>query len=306
MAANSRRPGEGGGRRMQVARIGDFEVRRITEYEGPFIAPETFFPDFDPEILRANPDLAGPRLVDAGSGQLVFSFHSFVVKTPHHTILIDSCLGNDKERPSRPQFHRLRSNYLADLAAAGVHPDAVDFVMCTHLHWDHVGWNTRLDNGRWVPTFPNARYVMARREYDHWHAFAQRGEDSPHRLAFEDSVLPVVASGQSQLVDDDFALEDGLWFEAAPGHTPGNVVIHARSQDAQALFLGDVVHHQLQFAKPEWSTLACTDRELSRRTRMRLIEEHAERGTRLLPAHFPAPTIGRIVRHGGAYRYAFE
>jgi glyoxylase-like metal-dependent hydrolase (beta-lactamase superfamily II) len=256
--------------------------------------------------LRAHPDLAGPRLVDPATGHLVFSFHSFVIRTGHHTILIDTCLGNDKERPTRPQFHRLRSGYLADLTAIGVGPETVDYVMCTHLHWDHVGWNTRLDNGRWVPTFPNARYVMARREYDHWHAVQQRGEDSPHRLAFEDSVLPVVASGQGQLVDEDFALEDGLWFEAAPGHTPGNIVIHARSRDDRALFSGDVLHHQLQLAKPEWSTLACTDGDLSRRTRIRLIEEHAERGTRLLPAHFPAPTAGRIIRHGSAYRYAFE
>ncbi len=291
---------------MQVTRIGDFEVRRITEYEGPFIGPQDFFPDFDPAVLQANPEMAAPRLIDPATGKLVFSFHSFIVKTGHHTILINSCLGNDKERPTRPQFHRLHTPYLADLAAAGVQPEQVDYVMCTHLHWDHVGWNTRLENGRWVPTFPNARYIMARREFDHWQAFQQRGEDSPHRLAFEDSVLPVVRTGQSQLVDDDFALEDGLWFEAAPGHTPGNVVIHARSRDDRAVFLGDVIHHQLQLAKPEWSTLACTDRELSRQTRTRLIEEHAERGTRLLPAHFPAPTVGHIVRHGSAFRYAFE
>lgn len=291
---------------MQVTRIGDFEVRRITEYEGPFIAPADFLPDFDPEVLRANPELTGPRLIDPATGKLIFSFHSFVLKTGHHTILVDSCLGNDKERPSRPQFHHLRTPYLADLAAAGVQPEQVDFVMCTHLHWDHVGWNTRLENGSWVPTFPNARYIMARREFDHWQGVQQQGGESPHRLAFEDSVLPVVRTGQSQLVDDDFALEDGLWFEAAPGHTPGNVVIHARSGDERAVFIGDVLHHQLQLAKPEWSTAACTDRELSRQTRMRLIEEHAERGTRLLPAHFPAPTVGRIRRHGSAYRYEFE
>ena len=214
---------------MQLARIGGFEVHRVAEYEGPFLAPEEFFPDFDPEIVRSNAELLGPRLIDPASGRLIFSFHTFVVKTGHHTILIDSCLGNDKERPSRPQFHRMRSNYLADLAAAGVQPEAVDFVMCTHLHWDHVGWNTRLESGSWVPTFPKARYVMARREYGHWEAIQKQGEDTPHRRAFEDSVLPVVRTGQSQLVDDDFALEDGLWFEAAPGHTPGNVVIHARS-----------------------------------------------------------------------------
>jgi glyoxylase-like metal-dependent hydrolase (beta-lactamase superfamily II) len=291
---------------MSMTRIGEFEVHRIGEFEGPFIAPEVFFPDYDPEALRANPDMAGPTLLDPATGKLVFSFHSFVVRTGRHTILIDSCLGNDKERPTRPQFHRLKSGFLSDLAAAGVQPEAVDYVMCTHLHWDHVGWNTRLDNGRWVPTFPNARYVMARREFEHWQAVHARKEDSPHRLAFEDSVLPVVRTGQSVLVDDDYALEDGFWFESAPGHTPGNVVIHARSGAERALFLGDILHHQFQLMRPEWSTLACTDPALSRSTRLRLIEEHAERGTRLLPGHFPAPTVGRIVRRGNAYRYAFE
>ena len=295
---------------MQITRIGDFEVQRITEFEGPFIAPEVFFPDFDREVLRANPDMTGPRLIDPATGKLVFSFHSFIVKTGHHTILIDSCIGNDKERPTRPQFHRLQSPFLADLANAGVGVEDVDYVMCTHLHWDHVGWNTRLDNGRWVPTFPNARYIMARREFEHWQDVQRRGEDTPHRRAFEDSVLPVVRTGQSVLVDDDYALEDGrissLWFESAPGHTPGNVVIHARSRDDHAVFLGDVLHHQFQLMQPEWSTLACTDPELSRKTRMRLVEEYADCGTRLLPGHFPAPTTGRIVRHGSAYRYVFE
>ena len=291
---------------MQITRIGDFEVHRIAEYEGPFIAPETFFPDFDAEAVRAHPDHLGAQLIDRATGNLVFSFHSFIVKTGHHTVLIDSCLGNDKDRPTRPQFHRLRTSYIADLGRAGTKPEDVDYVMCTHLHWDHVGWNTRLENGRWVPTFPNARYIMARREFAHWEGVHQRGEDTPHRLAFEDSVLPVVRTGQSVLVDDDYALEDGLWFEGAPGHTPGNVVIHARSRDAAAVFMGDVIHHPLQLLKPEWSTLACSDRELSRQTRTRLIEEHAGRGTRLLPAHFPSPTVGSIVRDGGAYTYAFE
>ena len=291
---------------MSVTRIGDFEVQRISEFEGPFIAPEVFFPAYDPEVLRANPDMAGPRLVDPATGKLIFSFHSFVVKTGRHTILIDSCIGNDKERPTRPQFHQRQSPFIADLAGAGVSVEDIDYVMCTHLHWDHVGWNTRLDNGRWVPTFPNARYIMARREFEHWQAVQQRGEDSPHRLAFEDSVLPVVQTGQSVLVEDDYAFEDGLWFESAPGHTPGNVVIHARSQDDRAVFLGDVVHHQYQLMAPEWSTLACTDPVLSRETRMRLVEAYAETGMRLLPGHFPAPTTGRIVRHGNAFRYVYE
>ena len=291
---------------LPSTRIGEFEVHRIAEFEGPFFPPAEFFPDFDPEVMRENADLLGPRLIDPASGRLVFSFHTFVVKTGKHTILIDSCLGNDKERPTRPQFHRMHTPYLADLARVGVKPEDVDYVMCTHLHWDHVGWNTRLDNGRWVPTIPNARYIMARREFAHWQEVHRGGEDTPHRRAFEDSVLPVVQTGQSMLVDDDYSFEDGLWFEGAPGHTPGNVVIHARSGDTTGVFMGDVIHHPLQLLKPEWSTLACTDRELSRKTRTRLIEEHAERGTRLLPAHFPAPTVGKIVRQGSAYWYEFE
>jgi glyoxylase-like metal-dependent hydrolase (beta-lactamase superfamily II) len=291
---------------MPTTRIGDFEVHRISEFEGPFIAPEVFFPEYDPEVLRANPDMAGPRLIDPATGKLVFSFHSFVVKTGRHNILIDSCIGNNKERPTRPQFHQLQSPFLADLASVGISPEQIDYVMCTHLHWDHVGWNTRLDNGRWVPTFPNARYIMARREFEHWQAVQQRGEESPHRYAFEDSVLPVVRTGQSVLVDDNYSLEDGFFFESAPGHTPGNVVIHARSRDDRAVFLGDVLHHQFQLMQPAWSTLACTDPALSRTTRTRLVEEYAERGTRLLPGHFPAPTAGRIVRRGNAFRYVFE
>jgi glyoxylase-like metal-dependent hydrolase (beta-lactamase superfamily II) len=291
---------------MQPLRIGNFEISRIADFSGPAFEPSEFFPDFDPEVVRANADVLGPRLIDPITGKLVFSFHSFVVRTGHHTILIDSCIGNDKERPARPQWHHMKTSYIDDLAKCGVGVGDIDFVMCTHLHWDHVGWNTRLSDGKWVPTFPNAKYVMARREFDHWRDFAASGADSPHATAFEDSISPVVKSGQSMLVDDDYAFEDGLWFEAAPGHTPGNVIIHARSGDDTGLFVGDVLHHPLQCLKPEWSTRACTDMDLSRRTRTRLIEEHAGLGTLILPAHFPDPTAGWIRPHRSAYRFAFR
>jgi glyoxylase-like metal-dependent hydrolase (beta-lactamase superfamily II) len=289
-----------------LTRIGAFEVSRIADFEGPSFDPVEFFPDFDPAVVRDNAELLGPRLIDPQTGMLVFSFHSFVIKTGHHTILIDACIGNDKERPTRPQWHHLRSNYMADLAAAGVRPDQVDFVMCTHLHWDHVGWNTRLADGNWVPTFPNAKYVMARREFDHWQGVHDRGEPTPHAASFADSVLPVVRTGQSLLVDDDYAFDDGLWFEPAPGHTPGNVVIHAKSQGERALFVGDVLHHPIQLIRPLWSTRACTDQALSRTTRTRLIEQHADSGMLILPAHFPAPTAGTIVRHKENFRFAFR
>src|SRR5271167_4081318 len=281
---------------------GDLAIHRIIEQETTFLPALEMLPGLTPEQLAEN----RPWMKKAGAidddDVLILCFQSYIVKTPHHTILIDSCIGNDKPRPLRPKWNMKNDDtYARGLKAAGVSVDEIDYVMCTHLHVDHVGWNTRLENGRWVPTFPKARYVMARREFAHWEGVHREGGDTPHHLAFEDSVLPVVRTGQSVLVDDDYALEDGLWFESAPGHTPGNVVIHARSGDQTGMFMGDVIHHPLQLLKPEWSTLACTDPELSRKTRTRLIEEHAARGTRLLPAHFPAPAVGRIVRHGSAY-----
>jgi glyoxylase-like metal-dependent hydrolase (beta-lactamase superfamily II) len=297
---------------MQPVRIGSFEVNRVADYEGPSFDPTEFFPDFDPEVVAANADLIGPRLVDPASGKLVFSFHSFVIRTGRHNILIDACIGNDKERPARPQWHRMRTSYLEDLARCGVAVGDIDFVMCTHLHWDHVGWNTRLADGNWVPTFPKARYVMAQREFEHWQGVHDSGADTPHATAFADSILPVVASGQALLVGDDYglkdgyALEDGLWFEPYPGHTPGNVVVHAKSGGERGLFVGDVLHHPLQCLKPEWSTRACSDPDASRVSRTRLLAEHADSGTMILPAHFPDPTAGWIRRHGPAYRFAFR
>ncbi len=291
---------------MPPIRIGNFEINRIADFEGPAFEPAEFFPDFDIEVVKANADLLGPRLIDPASGKLMFSFHSFVVKTGRHNILIDACIGNDKERPARPQWHRMKTSYIEDLARLGVGVGDIDFVMCTHLHWDHVGWNTRLDNGRWVPTFPKARYIMARREYDHWKNVHDSGADTPHATAFGDSVLPVVATGQAELVGDDYAMEDGLWFEPYPGHTPGNVVIHARSGDDRGLFVGDVLHHPVQCLKPEWSTGACYDPDGSRVSRTRLLAEHADSNTLILPAHFPDPTVGHIRRHGPAYRFDFR
>jgi glyoxylase-like metal-dependent hydrolase (beta-lactamase superfamily II) len=291
---------------MQAIRIGQFEIGKVADFAGPSFDPAEFFPDFDPEVVRANRDIVGPQLVDPASGKLVFSFHSFVVKTGRHTILIDACIGNDKERPARPQWHRMKTSYIDDLARLGVRVEDVDYVMCTHLHWDHVGWNTRLANGRWVPTFPKARYVMARREVDHWRGVHDSGADTPHATAFGDSILPVIETGQALLVGDDYALDDGLWFEPYPGHTPGNVVIHARSGGERGVFVGDVLHHPLQCLKPEWSTRACSDADGSRRSRTRLIEEHADSGTLIMPAHFPDPTAGWIRRHRAAYRFDFR
>src|SRR6202048_4713567 len=150
-----------------------------------------------------------PKLVDPASGLLVFAFHSTVIRTPRATILVDTCSGNDKERPHKLRYHRKNWPYLANLAAAGFMPEDIDYVLCTHLHADHVGWNTRLVGGRWVPTFPNARYLFARREWENWREAELRAAYTTDPN-YEDSLLPVMDSGQAELVATDYAFDDSV------------------------------------------------------------------------------------------------
>lgn len=284
-----------------MIKIGEFRVDRAVEYEGPFVRPDELFPAYDPSLVDYHRDWLGP-VVDS-QGELLISFHSFILRTGRHTILIDACMGNDKERPLRKLGHHRHGDFLTRLKGVDVHPDEVDFVMCTHLHWDHVGWNTRLADGTWVPTFPNAQYVIAQREYAHRDAMHARGETSMHDLAFADSVQPLVRAERAVLVKDDFALEDGVWLQPFPGHTPGNVVINIQSSGARGVFSGDVLHSPLQLACPQWSSRACDDVALSAKSRLSFIEQHANTNTVIMPAHFLTPSAGWILQHGDAFRF---
>jgi len=282
--------------------VGDFRIDRAVEHEGPFLCPDELLVGFDPDVLERNRDWLG-HTIDPSTGRMRMSFHSFVLRTARHTILIDTCMGNDKERPLRPIGHRRNTDFPAVIAAGGVKPEEVDFVMCTHLHWDHVGWNTRLQDGRWVPTFPNARYVMARTEYEHRDAAHASGDRSMHSLAFADSILPLIHAERAVIVDDDHALEDGVWLQSYPGHTPGTVVINVESRGARGVFAGDVLHTPLQLACPDLSSIACHDQGLSRRSRRAFIEQHADTGNLVMPAHFLAPSAGQIVRRDSAFGF---
>jgi len=286
-----------------MTRVGEFRIDRVVEWEGPFVRPEELFPDYEPGLAESIRDWSGQIIESSGEGRMLMSFHSFVLRTGRHTILVDTCCGNDKERAARPQGHRLRTGFLDALARADVQPEQVDFVMCTHLHWDHVGWNTRLVDGKWVPTFPNARYVMARREYEHWDALHAAGNPSIHCVGFEDSVQPVVRAERAVLVEDGHEIEDGVWIEGFPGHTPGNVAINLRSAGAGGVFCGDVIHSPLQLARPAMSSRACHDEAGSRASRLRFIEKHADTGNLVMPAHFLAPSAGHIVRRGDAFGF---
>jgi glyoxylase-like metal-dependent hydrolase (beta-lactamase superfamily II) len=289
---------------MQPLTIGAYTVGRVAELEFPAFSALEFFPAATPAMIEeASRQLPGRISAD---GKLVMSFHSFVLKTGRHTIVIDTCC--NKSRPGREQFDRGKADFLAGLAAVGVKPEAVTHVMCTHLHWDHVGWNTRRVDGRWAPTFPNARYVMAKREYDYWDAVyaKEKGKsDNIHVLAFEDSVLPIMRAEKAILVQDDFELDTGISLEPCHGHTPGHVVVNVASNGRRGVFIGDAIHHPMQLLFPDVSTRADLDMNASRVTRRALIEKHAGTGSLVLPHHFATPTSGRIERAGEAFRFDF-
>jgi glyoxylase-like metal-dependent hydrolase (beta-lactamase superfamily II) len=202
-------------------------------------------------------------------------------------------------------FDMLNTPYMAELAAAGVQPEEVDYVLCTHLHIDHVGWNTKLLDGRWVPTFPNAKYIFARTEFNFWQEHHRTGQQTVVPNVYDDSVLPVVEAGQAVIVDNDYELDHGIWFEHAPGHTAGNIVINVASVGNTAILTGDVVHHPLQLIRPEWSSRACEDPIQSAQTRQTLLERLADSDTLMASAHFAAPTCGHVHRHGDEFRFEF-
>jgi glyoxylase-like metal-dependent hydrolase (beta-lactamase superfamily II) len=244
-----------------------------------------------------------PWALDPVSGNLVLPIQAFLVRTRHHTILIDTCVGDHKPRPLRPFWHMQKLNtFLPRLAAAGVAPEDVDYVMCTHLHTDHVGWNTQLRDGRWVPTFPNAKYIFAEPEWESFEALHRR-QPQPQ---FADSVLPVMEAGQAQLVASDFALDDEVWLEPTPGHTAGHVCVHLASQGAQAVITGDCIHSPVQCVEPGWVMRADVEPALASATRRRFLERYCDSGVKVCATHFPAPSLGRIIQRDDAFWFDYE
>ena len=230
--------------------VGDLTIHRIIEQETTFLPALDLLPALTPGVLSENRAwMQRAGALDADD-VLILCFQSYVVKTPHHTILVDSCIGNDKPRPLRPKWNmKTDDTYITGLAAAGVSVADIDVVMCTHLHVDHVGWNTRLQNGRWVPTFPNARYIFAKGEFDYWTAQNGKAEVPP----FADSVLPVVAANKAEIVTHDFAIGDHVRILPTPGHTPGHVAFTFGKGKDDAVFSGDLMHSPLQTRHPELS-----------------------------------------------------
>jgi glyoxylase-like metal-dependent hydrolase (beta-lactamase superfamily II) len=292
---------------MNERMIGNVRVTRIEELLGPGFPAPAFFPDYNAEEFERQLGWLAPRYYEKESGRLVSSIHSWLVRTPHQVILIDACSGNDKERPGMPRFDRLDTPYLDRLRAAGVAPEEVDLVLCTHLHVDHVGWNTRLENGRWVPTFPRAKYLMSRIEHQFWSdAAAAPDADLLVRNVYSDSVLPVVESGKSVMIDGAHDLDNGLVIQPAPGHTPGQYRVDLASGGRAAIFSGDALHNPVQVPLWRWNSCFCEDREQARATRHELLSQCAERRALLLPAHFAEPYAGYVTARGDGFELAFD
>ncbi|WEK46515.1 MAG: MBL fold metallo-hydrolase [Candidatus Andeanibacterium colombiense] len=293
---------------MQKQRLGHITVSKVVEAEDGVPLPMIFPAIAAADLERVGRWYADPELTsDPETSKIVLSMHSFVIEIGGQNILVDACNGDDKQR-CIPSVHLQKSPYLANLAAQGFKPEDIHMVLCTHLHFDHVGWNTRLDNGRWVPTFPNARYIFGRRDYDH---FASEAAELPHREAYADSVLPVVQAGQAEIVDLEGPaaalreIGDGVWLEPAFGHSPGSCLVKAQSGGDEALFWGDVIHHPVQLARPELTLPFDFDQPLAARVRQDVLERIADTGTMCFPAHFRGQTAGRVHRDGDAYRYEF-
>ena len=284
--------------------IGVSSLHRVIESEGPLLPPLEIFGDCTQAHLDENRGWLQPRFQDPVSGQLVITIQSFLIKQAGLTVLVDCCAGNDKDR-KRPQFHRQKHPWLDTLRAAGAKPEDIDVVLCTHLHVDHIGWNTRLDNGKWVPTFPNARYLVAQREWDFWRTAGPAALERTGDF-LTDSVLPIIESGQAELIGDTHALKGDLSIEPVHGHTPGQKMLRLGSGAGQALLTADMMHHPLQLKYPEWSTRFCIDPNMARQTRMNFLKEHANSGRLVFPTHFPSPTGCRIERDGEAYRFAYD
>jgi len=287
---------------MLHRQLGDIGIDRIIESEEADFDHRAFFPQTTAEQWEPHKPWLQPWAMDPASGNLIFPMQSFLVRTRHHTILVDTCVGDHKKR-LRPSWNMTSSGaYLERFAATGVRPEQVDYVMCTHMHTDHVGWNTRLDNGRWVPTFPKAKYVMSEKEWTYWQALHK---ETPQNQ-IEDSVIPIIESGQALLVKNDYAINDEIWFEPTPGHTPDHVSVRLASRGAQAVITGDMIHSPVQCAEPMWVPRPDYDPAQAQQTRRAFLERYCDRDVLVCASHFPSPSFGHIVPDRRGFRFQSE
>jgi len=279
-------------------KAGDMTVHRIIEMECGFTPALEFLPDLKKEVLDENRSWLAPSALDANDN-LVLCFQSYVVKTGRHNILVDSCVGNDKDRPARALWDKKKDSIFMDgLAAAGLGVNDIDFVMCTHLHVDHVGWNTKLENGRWVPTFPKARYLFSKTELDYWLAENDKTSIPP----IVDSVIPIVEAKACDLVTSDHAVDDLVSLIPTPGHTIDHYAVQLGRGGKDAVITGDLIHTPLQARYPELAMRVDYNPAQGSATRRKFLESYCDTNTLCCFAHFPSPSRGYVKRWGNGFR----
>jgi glyoxylase-like metal-dependent hydrolase (beta-lactamase superfamily II) len=293
---------------MKPIQLGAMRVHKVHEMDSP-VPLLSQLPGTTADDLRRlmtwydQPDEITP---DPETSFMTFSVHSWVIEIGGMTILVDTCCGNHKDR-LLPEVHQLDTDYLGNLRRAGFAPEDIDMVMCTHLHFDHIGWNTMLDNGKWVPTFPKARYLFSRRDFEYFKT-DPAGEEL-HNQAFIDSIVPVMEKGQGEIVDEDITvlreIGDGVWLEPAFGHSPGCCTVNAQAGGAPGVFWGDVIHHPVQLIRHDLPFAFDTDGVTACQVRKATMERLAETDTVCFPAHFRRSSAGFVKRDGDAFRYEF-
>jgi len=283
---------------MTPIRLGEVEIIRVVEIPRSTYPTSDMLPTSDAEVIARHRAGWLGGFYDASTGDLGSRIQSYVVRTPDETVVIDTCVGNDKARENA-LWNMRQGTWLDDLRAAGVAPEDVDYVACTHMHVDHVGWNTRRVDGRWVPTFPRASYVFVGQEWEFWKHERDSGRDPDGCI--DDSVVPIVEAGRAKLVDSTGALGKYLRFEPTPGHTPGHACVRLTTPAGNAIFSGDLMHRVVQVAEPQWSSRFCYDGPQAAKTRRAFVEQQADSGTLICAAHFPTP--GYVVKDSGGYRF---
>ncbi|MFE2271354.1 MBL fold metallo-hydrolase [Streptomyces lavendulae] len=283
--------------------FGDVEVIRVVEWQGPFVPPSALVPTAEERTWKENEDWLAPDHWHPEEDLAVVVLQSWVLRSGGRTVLIDTGVGNGRERPGSPRFHHWQGDFLGALDRAGVRPEEVDVVVNTHIHGDHVGWNTRDGAGEWVPTFPNARYLLPAADDFH---FGPRGgygkglrEDD--RLIYEDSVAPVHRSGQAVLWEGSHRLDEHLTLEAAPGHTPGSSVLRLDSGGERAVFVGDLLHSPVQILDPSHNSCFCMDPAQAAATRRRILARAADERELVVPAHFGGPGAVEVRAEGEGF-----
>lgn len=274
--------------------FGEIGLYRVEEKKSDTWKMHDLFSNADEAALQEAASWMIPDHYIEETGAFRLCIHTWLVKTPKYNIIVDTCIGNCKDRPAFPEFHQLDQPFLERLSETGVTPEDIDYVLLTHLHPDHVGWNTRLENGEWVPTFPNARYVTSTIELESLRPEEGKDQAFFNENVFEDSVQPIIDAGLLDTYTETYELDDIINIRLAPGHTEGHCVIVVRSLGESAMFCGDIFFSPIQVLYPEWADWNAFDIELAKRTRAELLQECADEGHVLIPAHWDSPFMAWI------------